>query len=210
MPRSPRRPRDPARRSGRHAAVSTAPRTHDAPALVLRAATAADLPSVRALATQVFLDTYATEGIRTSLAREAEHQFSIEALEAVLGARALSARPCRARRPPGRFHGARPGRCASARRPRAGGRAGSALRATASSAAASVAACSSMPSRAHAMRAARRSAHRLGRQRAGPGVLSPSRLSRARPHGSRFRGERYENRLLARPLGASEVLAVAR
>jgi ribosomal protein S18 acetylase RimI-like enzyme len=64
--------------------VSTARRTHDAPALVLRAAKAADLPSVRALATQVFLDTYATEGVRASLAREAEHQFSIEALAAVL------------------------------------------------------------------------------------------------------------------------------
>ena len=44
----------------------------------------ADLPSLRALATQVFLDTYAGDGIRPSLAREAEQQFSIAALQAEL------------------------------------------------------------------------------------------------------------------------------
>ena len=49
-----------------------------------RPATNADLPSLRALATQVFLDTYASEGIRPSLAREAEQQFSIAALQSEL------------------------------------------------------------------------------------------------------------------------------
>ena len=56
----------------------------DAPALVLRPAGVADLPSVRALAIQVFLDTYAVDGVRASLAREAEQQFSPAALEATL------------------------------------------------------------------------------------------------------------------------------
>jgi GNAT superfamily N-acetyltransferase len=41
-------------------------------------------------------------------------------------------------------------------------------------------------------------------------VLSPSRLSRARRTVHEFESERYENRLLARPLGPPEVLAVAR
>ena len=49
-----------------------------------RPATNADLPSLRALATQVYLDTYASEGIRPSLAREAEQQFSMAALQAEL------------------------------------------------------------------------------------------------------------------------------
>jgi len=52
--------------------------------LSFRPPTNADLPSLRALAIQVFLDTYATEGIRPSLAREAEQQFSIAALQAEL------------------------------------------------------------------------------------------------------------------------------
>ena len=54
------------------------------PALAFRPAMTADLPSLRALATQVFLDTYASDGIRPSLAREAEQQFSIAALQAEL------------------------------------------------------------------------------------------------------------------------------
>ena len=45
----------------------------------LRRADAADALCLRALATQVFLETYATSGIRASLAREAESQFSAAA-----------------------------------------------------------------------------------------------------------------------------------
>lgn len=54
------------------------------PALSLRPATAADLASLRALATQVFLDTYATDGIRAAVAREVEQAFSFAALQAEL------------------------------------------------------------------------------------------------------------------------------
>ena len=52
--------------------------------LSFRAATRADLPCLRALAIQVFLDTYATEGVRASLAREVEQQFAIATLQAQL------------------------------------------------------------------------------------------------------------------------------
>ncbi len=52
--------------------------------LCLRLATAADVPCLSALATQVFLETYATSGIRLALAREAESQFSPGAFEARL------------------------------------------------------------------------------------------------------------------------------
>jgi len=41
----------------------------------LRSADAADVPCLSALATQVFLETYATSGIRLALAREVETQF---------------------------------------------------------------------------------------------------------------------------------------
>ncbi len=51
----------------------------------LRLAGAADLPCLSALATQVFLETYATSGIRLALAREVEAQFSIRALGKRLG-----------------------------------------------------------------------------------------------------------------------------
>ncbi|MCE9658455.1 MAG: GNAT family N-acetyltransferase [Burkholderiales bacterium] len=50
-----------------------------APDLGLRPATAADAPVLCALATQVFLDTYATEGIRPAMAREVEQHFSTSA-----------------------------------------------------------------------------------------------------------------------------------
>ena len=46
----------------------------------LRAAEAADAECLSALARQVFLDTYATSGIRLALAREAEAHFSVEAM----------------------------------------------------------------------------------------------------------------------------------
>ena len=44
--------------------------------LSFRQAQAADALSLHALATQVFFDTYATEGVRPALAREAEQKFS--------------------------------------------------------------------------------------------------------------------------------------
>ena len=52
--------------------------------LVLRAADAADAPCVSALATQVFLDTYATEGITRWFVRELEAHFSLAAIEGLL------------------------------------------------------------------------------------------------------------------------------
>ena len=45
-----------------------------------RRATPADLTALRALAMQVYLDTYATQGISESLAREVFAQFSAQAL----------------------------------------------------------------------------------------------------------------------------------
>lgn len=45
----------------------------------LRAASVDDAEGIAALATQVFLDTYATEGIRPDLAREAFSEYSVEA-----------------------------------------------------------------------------------------------------------------------------------
>ena len=44
-----------------------------------RIGAAADAVSIAALATQVFLDTYASEGVRPDLAREAFHIYSPEA-----------------------------------------------------------------------------------------------------------------------------------
>jgi diamine N-acetyltransferase len=46
------------------------------PEVVLRVAGPADAPRIGVLATQVFLDTYATDGIRPSLAREVPHHRS--------------------------------------------------------------------------------------------------------------------------------------
>ena len=46
-----------------------------------RSATEADARCLHALGTQVFLETYATAGIRESLAREAQAQFSVAAFQ---------------------------------------------------------------------------------------------------------------------------------
>ena len=53
-------------------------------ALRLRPAQESDALCVHALATQVFLDTYATSGIRPALAREVEANFSMAAVRARL------------------------------------------------------------------------------------------------------------------------------
>jgi ribosomal protein S18 acetylase RimI-like enzyme len=45
----------------------------------LRIAASSDAPVIAALATQVFLDTYATQGVRPDLAREALSQYGVEA-----------------------------------------------------------------------------------------------------------------------------------
>ena len=50
-----------------------------APKVSVRLAAAWDAQCLSALATQVFLDTYATSGITPALAREAEAQFSVSA-----------------------------------------------------------------------------------------------------------------------------------
>lgn len=67
------------------------PRRADVLPVVLRRATAQDVVTVAALATQVFLDTYATAGVRPELAREAFTQYSADAFAARLAepARAL-------------------------------------------------------------------------------------------------------------------------
>ena len=54
--------------------------------IVLRTALPADALCLGALGMQVFLDTYATEGIRPGLAREALDHFSAEAMAAALDA----------------------------------------------------------------------------------------------------------------------------
>jgi diamine N-acetyltransferase len=59
--------------------------------ITLRAAAPGDAPTIAALAIQVFLDTYATEGVRPDLAREALREYSPEAFDA------------RLREPPRRF-----------------------------------------------------------------------------------------------------------
>lgn len=56
------------------------------PGITLRAAVDADAFSISALATQVFLDTYAMEGIRPSVAREVHEHFSPAAVSALLSA----------------------------------------------------------------------------------------------------------------------------
>ena len=55
------------------------------PNLVIRPGQALDAAVLGVLATQVFLDTYATAGIRAVVAREVLAAFSTEALELVLG-----------------------------------------------------------------------------------------------------------------------------
>ncbi len=50
----------------------------------LRVADAGDADTIAALAVQVFLDTYATEGVRPDLAREAFEVYSVEAFDARL------------------------------------------------------------------------------------------------------------------------------
>lgn len=47
----------------------------------LRPGGAGDAVAIAALALQVFLDTYATDGVRPDLAREAFHGYSVEALQ---------------------------------------------------------------------------------------------------------------------------------
>jgi ribosomal protein S18 acetylase RimI-like enzyme len=47
----------------------------------LRPAVADDAVAIAALAVQVFLDTYATHGVRPDLAREAFHGYSVEAFQ---------------------------------------------------------------------------------------------------------------------------------
>lgn len=50
----------------------------------LRAGLTGDAPTIAALATQVFLDTYATVGVRPDLAHEAFHEYSVQAFAARL------------------------------------------------------------------------------------------------------------------------------
>jgi GNAT superfamily N-acetyltransferase len=54
--------------------------------ILVRAAGAADALCLHALATQVFLDTYATEGIREAIAREAQRELSVAAFLAEIEA----------------------------------------------------------------------------------------------------------------------------
>lgn len=52
--------------------------------LLLRPAVPGDAVVISALATQVFLDTYATEGVRPAVAREARASFDLPVIEALL------------------------------------------------------------------------------------------------------------------------------
>ena len=63
---------------GRSLERGTCPASSDAE-IGVRAAQARDAPCLSALATQVFLDTYATCGISPALAREADSRFSVSA-----------------------------------------------------------------------------------------------------------------------------------
>ncbi len=58
--------------------------TTDPDAITFRAATPADALCLGVLSTQVFLDTYATQGVSPSLAREALAQHSVAVYEALL------------------------------------------------------------------------------------------------------------------------------
>jgi GNAT superfamily N-acetyltransferase len=66
---------------GADAAVAVAPR---GPATTFRLATAGDALCLGVLGTQVFLDTYALQGIRPAIAREALSHFSTAAMSDVL------------------------------------------------------------------------------------------------------------------------------
>lgn len=57
----------------------------DALGIALRPAVDADAPCLSALATQVFLDTYAPDGVSPAIAREVLHELSITAVRAMLG-----------------------------------------------------------------------------------------------------------------------------
>jgi len=54
------------------------------PGIALRFAGPSDALCIGVLATQVFLDTYATDGIRPSLAREVQHHLSADAIARLL------------------------------------------------------------------------------------------------------------------------------
>ena len=54
------------------------------PTIIIRAAIPADALCIGVLGTQVFLDTYATDGISPSLAREVQHHMSTGAIEAAM------------------------------------------------------------------------------------------------------------------------------
>lgn len=54
------------------------------PDIAIRAATLADVACLGVLATQVFLDTYATEGIRPAIAAEVQRSFSCAAMGALI------------------------------------------------------------------------------------------------------------------------------
>ncbi|KQY90556.1 GNAT family N-acetyltransferase [Pelomonas sp. Root1444] len=54
------------------------------PDLTLRAATPDDAATISALAIQVFLDTYAGDGVRPDLAREALREYAVDAFDARL------------------------------------------------------------------------------------------------------------------------------
>lgn len=56
----------------------------DKPPFTLRAATARDAETIAALSIQVFLDTYATGGVRPDLAQEALTEYSVDAFAARL------------------------------------------------------------------------------------------------------------------------------
>jgi diamine N-acetyltransferase len=56
----------------------------------LRAASATDAQCLGVLATQVWLDTYATDGIRETIAAEVLHSFSPEAIGALIAAPAVT------------------------------------------------------------------------------------------------------------------------
>ena len=60
------------------------------PAVSFRRATEADALCIGVLATQVFLDTYATEGVRASLAREVHQKFATKAIRTLVSSTACT------------------------------------------------------------------------------------------------------------------------
>ncbi len=71
--------------AGSHQRVRQTSKMNQAHPLTVRNAVASDALCIAALGLQVFLDTYATEGIRTALAREALEAFSPENVASLLG-----------------------------------------------------------------------------------------------------------------------------